>query len=115
MEICMPSSLDLFQRQQVQTSILKTEEIGYKPLTSLDSHSSIEFSVAGLNDTYLDLSSTTIRLKLQILDKKNVEQVIKKIDLSTESEGDSTEEDEIIEIKSESSRKKRMPKVKFKQ
>lgn len=72
----MPSCLDLFQRQQVQTSILKTEEIAYKPLTSLESQSSIEFTVSGLNDTYLDLSSSTIRLKLQILDKNGDKKVI---------------------------------------
>ena len=69
MSTCIPSSLDLFQRPQIQTSILSTEEISYKPLTSLDTLSSIEFALTGLNDTYIDLSSASVRLKLQILDK----------------------------------------------
>lgn len=71
----MTSSLDLFQRQQIQTSIIKTEEICYKPLSSIDSRSSLEFAIAGLSDTYIDLSSATIRLKLQILSKKGEIQV----------------------------------------
>ena len=75
MEICVPNALDLFQRPQIQTAILKTEEVAHKPLTSLDNHSSIEFLATGLNDTYMDLSSATIRLVLQILNKNGTAQV----------------------------------------
>lgn len=63
---CMKSELDLFKPRHVQTSILKTEEISYKPLTSLENQSVIEFSCQGHGDTYLDLASINLRLKIQV-------------------------------------------------
>ena len=75
MHVCIPSSLDIFKPPQVQVSIERTQEVAYKPLTSLENQSTIEFAVAGLSDTYLDLSSTTICLKLQILDKNGNKKV----------------------------------------
>ena len=64
---CMKSELDLFKPRHVQTSILKTEEVSYKPLNSLENQTVIEFSCQGHGDTYLDLSSINLRLKLQVL------------------------------------------------
>ena len=113
----MPSSLDLFQRPLVQTSILKTEEIGYKPLTSLENLSTIEFLVAGLSDTYIDLSSATIRLKLQILDKKGEAQVNIDSPLPNQSQTNEMLDSEIPEnmLKSETSLRKRSAEVKYNQ
>lgn len=64
---CMKSELDLFRPRHVQTSILKTEEISYKPLNSLENQTVIEFACQGHGDTYLDLSSINLRLKIQVL------------------------------------------------
>lgn len=64
---CMKSELDLFRPRHIQTSILKTEEISYKPLNSLENQTVIEFACQGHGDTYLDLSSINLRLKLQVL------------------------------------------------
>lgn len=64
---CMKSELDLFRLRNVQTSILKTEEISYKPLNSLENQTVIEFACQGHGDTYIDLSSINLHLKLQIL------------------------------------------------
>ncbi len=64
---CMKSELDLFTQQPLQTNILKTEEVTYKPLTSLENPSTIEFACFGHGDAYFDLSSILIRFKLQIL------------------------------------------------
>lgn len=64
---CMKSELDLFKPRHVQTSILKTEEVPYKPLTSLENQTVIEFSCQGHGDTYLDLSSISLRLKVQLI------------------------------------------------
>lgn len=63
---CMKSELDLFKPRSVQTSILKTEEISYKPLTSLENQSVIEFACQGHGDSYLDPSSINLRLKIQV-------------------------------------------------
>lgn len=63
---CMKPELDLFKHRSIQTNILKTEEIAYKPLTSLENQSVIEFSCQGHSDTYLDLSAAYLRLKIQV-------------------------------------------------
>lgn len=63
---CMKSELDLFRPRHVQTSILKTEEVSYKPLNSLENQTVIEFACQGHGDTYLDVSSINLRIKIQI-------------------------------------------------
>jgi hypothetical protein len=63
---CAKSELDLFTAHPMQNSILKTEEVSYKPLASLDNSSVIEFSSLGHGDTYRDLSSLYLKLKLQM-------------------------------------------------
>lgn len=63
---CMKSELDLFARQPLQTNILKTEQVGYKPLTSLENPTTIEFACFGHGDAYFDLSSIMLRFKIQI-------------------------------------------------
>jgi len=63
---CMKSELDLFRPSSIQTNILKNEEVPYKPITSLENQSVIEFACYGHGDAYLDLSSINLRLKLQI-------------------------------------------------
>lgn len=69
MEFLMRSDLDLFVNSKLSTNILKTEEISFKPLTSLENQSNIEFGCNSLSDNYLDLSSTNLRLKVQFLKK----------------------------------------------
>ena len=64
---CMKSELDLFKPRIIQTNILKTEEIAYKPLTSLENQSVIEFLCHGHGDAYIDLSSINICVKIQLL------------------------------------------------
>jgi len=67
---CMKSELDIFASLPVQTSILRSEEVAYNPLASLEaSPSTIEFVSLGNGDTYRDLSSTYIKFKVQILKK----------------------------------------------
>lgn len=65
----MASQLDLFTNVPIQSNILKTEEISYKPVTSIANNSLIEFSSLGHGDTYRDLSS--MHLKLLVRMKKN--------------------------------------------
>lgn len=64
---CMKSELDLFSLPTIQTSILKTEEISYKPLTSLENQNIIDFVCYGHGDTCIDLSSIHLNLKIQVL------------------------------------------------
>jgi len=65
----MKSELDLFAAHPTQSSILRTEEVSYNPIASLDGASSIEFVCLGNGETYRDLSSVYLRLVVQL--KKN--------------------------------------------
>lgn len=63
---CMKSELDFFTPHPIQSSILKTEEIVYKPVASLDNTSIIEFVSLGHGDTYRDLSSIYLKLRIKM-------------------------------------------------
>lgn len=67
----MKSELDLFSTPTVQSNILKTEEVAYKPIASLDNSSDLEFVSLGHGDTYRDLSSIYLRLKVQLVKIKD--------------------------------------------
>lgn len=61
---CLKSELDIFASPIIQSSILRSEEIAYSPLSSLDNcPSTIEFISYGNGDTYRDLSSMYILIK----------------------------------------------------
>lgn len=63
----MKSELDLFAKKPVQVSILKTQELVLKPISSLDNTSVIEFVSLGRAQDYRDLSSVYIRLRVQLM------------------------------------------------
>lgn len=63
---CMKSELDLFTTSALQRSILKTEEVVYRPITSLDNNSSIEFLSLGHGNTYRDVSTCHFRLLIKL-------------------------------------------------
>lgn len=66
-EVCMKSELDLFTVPKIQTSALKTDEIPYKPLASLDNATQLEFLSVGHGDTYRDLSNIYLKLSIQVV------------------------------------------------
>lgn len=67
---CMKSELDIFSTLPVQSNVLKTEEVAYKPIASLDNSAVLEFVSLGHGDTYRDLSSIYLRLKIQLVKVK---------------------------------------------
>lgn len=65
---CTKSELDLFSEPPLQTSVLSTTEVAYKPLSALgDDLSVIEFACLGHGDTYRDLSSIYLRVQVQLM------------------------------------------------
>lgn len=65
---CTKSELDLFSSSPIQSSILRTTEVSYKPVNSIsDDPSVIEFVCLGHGDTYRDLSSIYLRLRVRLL------------------------------------------------
>lgn len=67
------SELELFAPQLIQTNILKTEEVAYNPVASIDNNSTIEFVSVGSGDTYRDLSSVYLRLVVKLENLKKQE------------------------------------------
>lgn len=63
----MKSELDVFSVKPVQSNVLKTEEVEYKPLSSLEKATTIEFLSLGHLDTYRDLSSIYLKLKVKLV------------------------------------------------
>lgn len=70
---CMKSELDLFTSHPIQSSVLRSEEIVYKPVASLDHSSLIEFVSLGHGDTYRDMSSIYIKLRVKMFKNKKDE------------------------------------------
>lgn len=69
--VCSKSELDLFSQSPLQTSILGTTEVALKPVNSLgDDPSVIEFISLGHGDTYRDLSSVYLRLRVRLMKKR---------------------------------------------
>lgn len=62
----MKSELDLFQPTPIQASILRSEEVCYNPVNSLDSTNTLEYICLGHGDTYRDLSSICLRLTIKV-------------------------------------------------
>lgn len=81
---CMKSELDIFATPIIQTSILKSEEISYSPLASIDNNpSNIEFISYGNGDTYRDLSSIHILIKGQFIKNDGKEYATADVDQPT--------------------------------
>lgn len=70
---CMKSELDLFMAHPIQSSILKSEEVPYKPVASLDNSSVIEFVSLGNGDSYRDLSSIYLKLRVKMIKNNKAE------------------------------------------
>lgn len=62
----MKPELDLFVKPPVQTNILATQEIAYKPIASIQNSTVLEFISLGFGDSYRDLSSVYLKLVLKI-------------------------------------------------
>ena len=60
---CMKSELDIFTVPPTQTSIETGNWVEYNPIATLDDGSSIEFSVSGSGQDYLDAANTQLYVK----------------------------------------------------
>ena len=62
----MKSELDIFTVPPTQTSIETGNWVEYNPIATLDDGSSIEFSVSGSGQDYLDAANTQLYVKAKI-------------------------------------------------
>jgi hypothetical protein len=64
---CKPTSLCVFDEQDVQTDIISNSITDYHPITSITSGGPIEFFIPGSVDEYIDFSDLHIQIQCKIL------------------------------------------------
>ena len=71
MSVCLSSEFDLFAPRPIQTSVVETTEVRYKPIPSVE-QSDLEFLIPADIDTYVNLNiKLYIRGKLTKADGTN--------------------------------------------
>jgi len=72
----LSSEFDLFAPRHIQTSVVGTTVVTYKPITSVE-QSDLEFLIPADNDIYVDLNiKLNIRCKLTKADGTNLDTLI---------------------------------------
>ena len=70
--VCQYSTFDLFSRPPTEIGLEEVQEHEILPLTALQSNTStIEFSITGAGDEYIDLSSLRLYLQVTVTDVEN--------------------------------------------
>ena len=64
---CSVSELDIFNASPIQSAILRSDQIVYNPINSLDNCTTLEFFSSGSTNAYRDLSNTFLHLKVQLV------------------------------------------------
>jgi hypothetical protein len=63
------TEFDIFASKPVQTSVLETVEVAYKPIASVD-QTDLEFLIPADNDTYIDLNFKLL-IRGKLVNKKD--------------------------------------------
>jgi len=64
---CLTGSLDIFALPPTQVALEGAETIVYKPTTSIESDSALEFAIPATSEDYTDLQKTLLYVKASIL------------------------------------------------
>lgn len=64
---CLTGNLDLFSLPPTQVALEGAETVVYKPLTSIETDSAIEFSIPATAEEYTDLQKTLLYVKASII------------------------------------------------
>jgi hypothetical protein len=59
----LKSGLDIFLKLSIQSSVVNSHTITYKPITPADNHTLLEFTCSGHSDYYIDLNSVPLHLR----------------------------------------------------
>src|SRR6218665_1022061 len=68
---CTKSELDLFAVPLTQTSIESGNVVEYNPIATISQGTPVEFSISGAGQDYLNLASTQLFVKAQIIRTNN--------------------------------------------
>jgi hypothetical protein len=58
---------DLFLKRSIQTSIVGSHTVTYKPLATADNPTQLEFNCSGHSDYYIDLNSIRLLLRIKMV------------------------------------------------
>ena len=64
---CLKSGLHIFLKRSIQTSIVNSHTVTYKPIAPADNPAQLEFNCSGHSDYYSDLNSVRLLLRLNLL------------------------------------------------
>jgi len=74
---CIKSGLDLFLKRSIQTSVVNSLTVTYKPIAPADNPAKHQFNCSGHSDYYADLNSVRLLLRIKHIktDGSDVERV----------------------------------------
>jgi hypothetical protein len=64
---CLKSGLEIFLRRSVQTSVVNSHTVTYKPLAPADNLTQLEFNCSGHSDYYIDHNSVRLLLRVRLV------------------------------------------------
>jgi hypothetical protein len=64
---CLKSRLDIFLKRRIQTSVVNSYTVTYKPLAPADNPTQLEFICSGHSDYYFDLNSIRLLLLVKLV------------------------------------------------
>jgi hypothetical protein len=64
---CLKSGLDIFLKRSIQTSVVNSHTVPYKPLSPADNYTQLEFNCTGHSYYYIDLNSVRLLLRVKLV------------------------------------------------
>jgi len=63
---CLKSGLDILLKRSIQTSVVNSHNVTYKPIAPADNTAQLQFNFCGHSDYYIDQSSLHLLLRIKI-------------------------------------------------
>ena len=67
----IPSSLDLFERNAVQSAIVDGRWVELRPVNAIEETAPVDFRIDGTSEDFIDLAETYIKVKIRITNALN--------------------------------------------
>ena len=64
---CLKSEFDTFLKRSIQTSVVNSHTVTYKPIKSAGNSAQLEFNCSGYSDFYIDLNSVRLHLHIKLV------------------------------------------------
>ena len=64
---CLKSGLDIFLKRSIETSVVNSHTVAYKPIAPADNPAQLEFNCSGYSDFYIDLNAVRSLLRIKLV------------------------------------------------